>query len=366
MRMIIKNGFIVDGNNEETPVNILLGDGVILEIGENLDYEHIPTVDAEGGIILPGLIDMNCDICDPGYENKEDLASVSKSAAKGGFTSITASPVTNPVVDNKTVVNYIITKSARQSIVNTYIYGSMTAGCNGEKMAEIGEMVAAGIKAVSDGHKSVMDASLMLNIMSYSKMFDIPVITMCEDRDIAKGGVMNMGAVATANGLKGIPAAAEEAILARNIILAKTSGCRLHISEISTKGSVYLIRRAKELGINITCETQPHYFTLTEDCLEGYNTFAKVNPPLRAKDDADAIIEGLCDGTVDIISSGHSPQTLESKNMEFDMASFGISSLETAFPMAYNALVASGKMSVNSLVEKMSKAPAKILKLKSK
>jgi len=368
--MLIKNGIVIDENGDELPRDVLVGK-TILEIGEsieppkNSDTYHV-IIDAAGAYILPGFIDMNCEICDPGYENIEDLSTVTRSAAKGGFTSITSQPNTSPIVDNKTVVNYIISRAAQLSMVNVHVYGSMTVGGEGHKIAEIGEMVNAGIVALSDGGKCVTDTALFRNIMRYSSMFNIPLITTCEDKALSQGGVVNAGKVASAFGLKGIPAEAEEIMVARNIILSKSTGRSIHISKVSTAGSVELIREAKAKGIKITCDTQPHYFTLTEDNVDGYNTLVKLQPPLRTWEDVDGVIEGLIDGTIDVISSGHTPTTIESKHREFDMASFGISALETAFAISYVALVSTGKMKMNQLIAKFNKHPAEILLLKGK
>ena len=366
--ILIKNGIIIDQNSGEKLQDLLV-DKTILEIGENIkpaENAEFNVIDAGGAYILPGFIDMNCEICDPGYENIEDLSTVTKSAAKGGFTSITSQPNTSPVVDNKTVVNYIISRALKLSMVNVHIYGSMTVGGEGVKIAEIGEMVNAGIAALSDGGKCVADAALLRNIMRYSSMFNIPLITTCEDPTLAARGVINAGKVASAFGLRGIPREAEEIMLSRNIILSRHTGCRIHISKVSTKGAVELIRDAKAKGVFITCDTQPHYFTLTEDNVDGYNTLVKVKPPLRCWEDVEAIIEGLQDGTIDAISSGHTPTTIESKHREFEMASFGISSLETAFEVSYSALVATDKMKISRLIDKFNKHPANILLLDSK
>jgi len=366
--ILIKNGIIINQNGDEKARDILV-DEIILEIGENINPPKdtdCNIIDAKGGYVLPGFIDMNCEICDPGYENIEDLSTVTRSAAKGGFTSITSQPNTSPVVDNKTVVNYIISRALKLSMVNVHVYGQMTVGGEGTKIAEIGEMVTAGIAALSDGGKCVADAALLRNIMRYSSMFNIPLITTCEDPALAAKGVVNAGKVASAFGLRGIPREAEEIMVSRNIILSERTGCRIHISKVSTKGSVELVRAAKTKGVFVTCDTQPHYFTLTEDNVDGYNTLVKVKPPLRCWEDVDAIIEGLQDGTIDAISSGHTPTTIESKHREFDMASFGISSLETAFGVSYSALVTSGKMKLSQLIDKFNKYPAKILLLESK
>jgi len=366
--MLIKNGTIIDADGTQILRDVLV-DKTILEISENIEasnYGEAFVIDAKGAYVLPGFIDMNCEVCDPGYENIEDLSTVTRSAAKGGFTSITSQPNTSPVVDNKTVVKYIIGRAEQLSRVNVHIYGSMTVGGEGQKIAEIGEMVNAGIVALSDGGKCVTNTALLRSIMKYSSMFNIPLITTCEDLSLSIGGVVNAGKVASALGLRGIPREAEEIIVSRNIILSENTGCRMHISKVSSRGSVELIRAAKARGVLVTCDTQPHYFTLTEDSVEGYNTLVKVQPPLRTLKDVDAIIEGLCDGTIDVISSGHSPTTIESKRREYDMASFGISSLETAFGLSYSALVSTELMSMAQLLDKFNKNPADILMLKNK
>jgi len=275
-------------------------------------------------------------------------------------------PVTKPVVDNKTEVNYILTRSQEISSINIYPYGSLTLGGNGEKLSDIGEMVKAGIRAVVNNGDKTESAVLLRNALTYSRMFDVPLITICNDSSLSDGGVINKGAMSVRIGLKGIPYEAEETIVARNIILAGHTNARVHIAMVSTRGSVELIRTAKRNGINVTCDTCPHYFILTEDAVDSYNTYAKVMPPLRTLCDAEALIEGLADGTIDAVSSGHMPDTAESKKVEFDRASFGVSALETAFAAAYTALVTDNVLSVEDLAGKMSENPAKILQMSKK
>ena len=316
--------------------------------------------------VLPGFIDMHCNICDPGYEYIEDIETASCSAAKGGFTSITCEPNTNPTIDNKTVVEYIVSKSKEYSLVHIYPYGSMSVGCLGEHMAEIGEMHQAGIVGIADGGFSVVNASFLANVFRYSKMFDMPVITHCEDKSLAGKGVMNEGYVASSLGLSGIPKEAEEVIVARNIILAEGIGAKLHIATVTTKGSVQLIREAKKRGTHITCETSPHYFMLTEEAVGDYNTLAKVKPPLRTKEDIEAVLEGIMDGTIDVITSGHRPTKLTDKNKEFDNADYGISAFETAFSLSFTKLVEEGNVTLQKLTELFSSKPAQILGLHKK
>ena len=367
MKSIIKNGKVIGKNFEHQKyLDIYIENGVICKIGENLEEEGAEIFNAEGKYVLPGFIDMHCNICDPGYEYIEDIETASCSAAKGGFTSITCEPNTNPTIDNKTVVEYIVSKSKEYSLVHIYPYGSMSVGCLGEHMAEIGEMHQAGIVGIADEGFSVVNASFLANVFRYSKMFDMPVITHCEDKSLAGKGVMNEGYVASSLGLSGIPKEAEEVIVARNIILAEGIGAKLHIATVTTKGSVQLIREAKKRGTHITCETSPHYFMLTEEAVGDYNTLAKVKPPLRTKEDIEAVLEGIMDGTIDVITSGHRPTKLTDKNKEFDNADYGISAFETAFSLSFTKLVEEGNVTLQKLTELFSSKPAQILGLHKK
>lgn len=367
MKHLIKGGFVVsDGIDITKPADVLIEGDKIKSVGYYLDVKADKITEAAGLYVYPGFIDMHCTVCEPGHESVEDMETASVSAARGGFTTIVCIPDTEPAVDNKTVVEYIITKSREYSKVNIYPYGSMTIGCKGEKASEMGEMIRAGAVGIADGDLTVENAQLMRNIFVYSKMFDVPVITHCEDRALSGTGVINEGRVSTILGLRGMPREAEDIIVARNVVLAESTGARLHIAHISTKGAVDIVRRAKARGVNVTCETCPHYFTLTEEAAMQYNTYAKVIPPLRTEDDTKAIIEGLADGTIDVIASGHMPTRIEHKQREFDRASYGISAFETAFSLSYTALVRTGILSESQLADKMSKNPAEILDFKTK
>lgn len=364
---MIKNGKVISSHYDiDSLYDIYIIDGMISKIGNGLEEEADTIIDAHGNYVLPGLIDMHCNICDPGYEYIEDMETASYSAVRGGFTTITCEPNTKPVIDNKTVVEYIISKCKDYSVVNIYPYGSMSLGCLGKDMAEIGEMFQAGIVGISDGDEFLENAAFLRNVFRYSKMFDMPVITHCEDKSLSGRGVMNDGVVASELGLFGMPKEAEEVVVARNIILAETAGSRIHIAHVSTKGSVQLIRDAKKRGVNLTCETCPHYFILTEEAVGRYNTFAKVNPPLRTQQDVEAILEGIADGTIDVIASGHSPTKLSDKHKEFDNAAYGISAFETTWSLSYTKLVETGLISFCKLIDLMSTNPAKILGLKQK
>ncbi|WP_113675046.1 dihydroorotase [Vallitalea guaymasensis] len=359
--LLIKNGKIV--TSEETLVNtdILIDGGKISEVMPNINIDGYYTIDATDKIIIPGLIDMHCDICEPGYEYRESLVTASLSAARGGFTSITCSPNTLPSIDNKTVVEYIKTKSEIDAVTHLFPYGSLTKKCKGTELTEYGEMQLSGIVALSDGDVPIQDNSVVKKIFRYASMFDMPIIMHCEDTSISNKSGINEGYMATKLGLKGFPVVAETIQLARNIFLAKEYGINLHITHVSSKESVELIRLAKDKGISITAETSPRYFILDESNVDNYNTYAKISPPLRTKEDIEGIINGLKDGTIDVISSDHKPNTIDSKLLEYDIASFGMSTFETAFKLSYTYLVHNGILTLQELVNKMSYNPANIL-----
>jgi len=362
MRILIKNGIVVTDVYEKRQ-DVYIENGIISKIGENCRTEADVVLDAEGSFVLPGLVDAHCHLRDPGYEYKEDIVSGTKSAAMGGFTSVACMANTNPVADNKAVIRYIIDKAAREGYVHVFPIGAMTKGLKGEELAEIGEMKEAGIVGVSDDGRSVENSSVMKKVMLYARMFNLPVICHCEDSSLAEDGVMNEGALSTEMGLRGISKAAEEIMIARDIILSKRLNVPVHICHVSTAFGVEIIRNAKKNGINVTAETCPHYFTLTEKACKGYNTLAKVNPPLRNDEDIEAIIRGLCDGTIDIIATDNAPHHIDEKNVEFDKAANGLVGFETALPLSYTALVKTGHMTMSDLVKKMSAKPAEILKI---
>ena len=367
MRVLIKGGYVIDPKTNTDGVNdILIEDGIITEIG-NISDELVDlncdVIDAKGKYVLPGLVDAHCHLRDPGFEYKEDIESGTRSAAAGGFTSIACMPNTNPVADNESVIRYIINKAKQDGVVNVYPIGAISKGQKGEELSEIGELKFAGAVAISDDGKPLKSASLMKRALEYSSMFDITVISHCEEMDIADEGVMDEGYWSTIMGLKGIPSAAEEIMVARELILAEYTKVPIHIAHVSTELSVDLIRHAKKRGVKVTCETCPHYFVLTDEACAGFNTYAKVNPPLRAKKDVEAIIEGLKDGTIDVIATDHAPHHEDEKNIEFSLAANGIAGFETAFPLAVTYLVKPGHLTMSQLVEKMCINPSKILGL---
>lgn len=359
--LLIKNGTVYTNNQLLHNTDILIVDGKIREINNNIITENYYTIDATDKIIIPGLIDMHCEVCEPGFEHRENLITASLSAAKGGFTSITCNPNTSPSIDNKTVVEYIKSKAKTDSIVNLLPYGSLTKENIGKELVEYGEMQLSGIVALSDGDKAIQDNKLVKKIFRYVSMFEMPIIMHCEDTSLSNNSGINEGFMATSLGLKGFPVVAETLHLARNILLAREYNVPLHIAHVSCRNSIELIRAAKNIGVNITAETSPAYFILDENSVDGYNTFGKMSPPLRTKEDIESIIEGLKDGTIDVISSDHKPHTIDSKLVEFDMASFGIPSFETAFKLAYTYLVKTKQLTLIQLIKKMSCNPAKIL-----
>jgi dihydroorotase len=363
MRILIKNGHVIDPKSGRDSVqDILIENGIIEDIGNDYnDFTNCDIIDAKGKYVLPGFVDAHCHLRDPGQEYKEDIESGTMSAAKGGYTSIACMPNTEPVIDNAAIVEYILSKADQEGYVNVYPIGAISKGQKGEELAEIGDLKFAGAVAISDDGKPVKNSSLMKKALQYASMFDMTVISHCEDMDLAEDGVMNEGYQSTIMGLKGIPAAAEEIIVARDILLAEYTKTPIHIAHVSTALSVDLVRKAKIRGVRVTCETCPHYFTLTEEACADYNTFAKVNPPLRTKADVDAIIEGLRDGTIDIIATDHAPHHRDEKNVEFALASNGISGFETAIPLAITYLVKTGVISMSQLVEKMCLNPSEIL-----
>ncbi len=364
MKLLIKGGYLVDAKSSTEGIfDLLVEEGKIIEIAEHIDEIGCVVVDATGKYVLPGLVDAHCHLRDPGFEYKEDIESGTRSAAAGGFTSIACMPNTNPVTDSEAVVKYILNKAEQEGYVHVYPIGAITKGQKGEELAEIGELKFAGAVAISDDGKPVKSASLMKKALQYASMFDITVISHCEDVDLAEEGVMNEGYMSTILGLKGIPAAAEETMVARELILAEYTGVPIHIAHVSTALSVEMIRNAKKRGVKVTCETCPHYFSLTEEACSGYDTNAKVNPPLRTAKDVAAIMEGIADDTIDIIATDHAPHHVDEKNVEFSLAANGFVGFETAVPLALTYLVKPGVITMAKLVEKMSLNPSKILGL---
>ncbi|NLB82328.1 MAG: dihydroorotase [Clostridiaceae bacterium] len=364
MRILIKDGHVIDPANKIDDVyDIFIENGIIEEVGKNLDYDgvDIEQIDAKGKIVAPGLVDMHCHLRDPGQQYKEDIETGTKSAAAGGVTSIACMPNTQPVIDDVTIVEYIKSKAANVGCVNVFPIGAITKGSLGQELAEIGKLKFAGVAGISDDGKPVTNPAIMKNALNYAKTFDTMVISHCEVPELSEGGAINEGTVSTKLGLQGINAAAEDIAVCRDIILAKAVNAPIHIAHVSTAGAAELIRRAKKDGVQITCETCPHYFSLTEDAVIGYNTNAKMNPPLRTEQDVEAIIQAITDGTIDAIATDHAPHHIDEKNCEFDRALNGIVGFETALSLGITYLVEPNHISMSTLIEKMSYMPSRIL-----
>jgi dihydroorotase len=305
---------------------------------------------------------MHVHLRDPGLEYKEDIISGTRAGVAGGFTSLVCMPNTKPVIDNKAIAGYIINKARAEGLCNVFPVGAITYGASGERLAEMGELKEAGCVAVSDDGRPVKSSELMRRALEYARGIEIPVITHAEDLDLVGEGVMNEGFTSTELGLKGIPRVAEDIATDRDVMLAEYTNSPIHIAHVSTKGSVRIIREAKQRGVRVTCETAPHYFTLTDDAVRGYNTNAKMNPPLREADDVAAIRAGLADGTIDAIATDHAPHHIDEKDVEFNVAMNGIIGLETSLPLSLT-LVKEGVLTLNQLVEKMTTNPSNILGL---
>ncbi|MCH5212523.1 MAG: dihydroorotase [Oscillospiraceae bacterium] len=363
MKILIKNGHVIDpANGIDEVTDIFIDNGVISEIGVDPDLTGVEmeVIDASGKIVAPGLVDMHVHLREPGQEYKEDIETGTRAAVYGGVTSVACMPNTDPVCDNEAVVTYIKSRAKEVGYANVYPIGAISKGQEGKYLAEVGEMVFAGAVAISDDGRPVENSGLMRRAIEYSEMFDVTVISHCEDMALGEGD-MNEGAVATELGLRGISRAAEEVMASRDAIVAESIGGRVHIAHISTKGSVELIRQAKKRGVRITCETCPHYFSLTEEACIGYNTNAKMNPPLRTAEDVEAIKEGLRDGTIDCIVTDHAPHHPDEKECEFSLAKNGIVGLETSLGLGIKNLVNTGVLTMSQLIEKMSLNPSRIL-----
>lgn len=368
MSLLIKGGKVINpATGVEDYLDILVEGEKIVEIAPNLETgAAVQVVEAQGKIVVPGLIDMHVHLREPGFEDKEDIASGTRSAAAGGFTSIACMPNTKPVADNQAIIEFIKAKAKTEGVVNVYPIGAITKGLEGQEITEVAYLYKSGIVALSDDGKPVMNSEVMRRALEYSKMFQLPVICHCEDENLAAEGMMHEGTMSTVLGLKGIPAAAESVMVARDILLSQLTGAPVHIAHVSTKESVDLLRNAQAQGVLVTAEAAPHHFTLTDEAVSSFDTATKVNPPLREKADLEAVKAGLKDGTIQVIATDHAPHTKEEKAVEYLYAPCGMVGLETALPLVLRELVEPGVLTLGEALAKLTVNPAKILGLKDK
>src|SRR6056297_1249210 len=365
MKTLIKNGRVYDSNNGlDGKYDILIEGNKIFEINDDIKNQGYQVIDAEGKIIIPALIDMHTHLREPGYEEKETVKTGSEAAAAGGFSAVAAMPNTNPIADNPAVVEHLKHK-AEKAVVRVYPIGSITQASQGEVLSEIGTLAKNGVKALSDDGNPVMNSEIMRRAMEYASAFNLPIIDHCEDKNLSQDGVMHEGYYSTIFGLQGIPAASEEVMVARDIVLAEMTGIHLHIAHLSTEGSLNLVKDAKKRGVNVTFEVTPHHLLLTDKEIEDYNPDTKVHPPLRSSRDVEVLQSALENGEIDVIATDHAPHTYEDKLGEFDYAANGISGLETALGLLHNYFIKDGKITWNDLIEMYYYKPAEILQVEA-
>ena len=365
MNVLIQNGRLIDPSRGiDEQLDILIEDGLVTSVGERLDAdESVIRINASQFVVSPGFIDLHTHLREPGQEHKETIQSGTAAAVRGGFTAVCAMANTLPPNDERAVTEMIIAEAVRNGACRVYPIGAVSKGLQGEALAELAELRAAGCVAVSDDGKPVFNAQLMRRALEYSRMLGIPVIAHEEDMDLTEGGVMHEGYYSTLLGMRGIPAASEETMVARDVILAATTGGQLHIAHLSTRGAVEAVRHGRRTGARVTCEVTPHHIALTDEALQSYSTSFKMNPPLRSREHREALLEAIADGTVDAIATDHAPHHFDEKNVEFDLAPFGIIGLETAFAVAYENLVASEVIELPRLIELLSTGPARVFSL---
>lgn len=363
--LVLRGGRVIDPSRGiDQPADVVIQDGKVAAVGSGLGTPDGAEVrDVRGLVVAPGLVDVHVHLREPGNEDEETVATGARAAAAGGFSAVCAMPNTDPVTDNQAAVGFIVRQSLRAGCARVHPIGAISVGQKGERLAEFGEMVGAGAVAVSDDGRPVASGHLMRTALEYARTFGIPVADHCEEPTLAAGGTMHEGLVASRLGLKGIPAAAEEIMVARDILLAELTGGHVHLCHISTRGSIALIRAAKERGVAVTAEVTPHHCTLTDHACEGYDTNAKMNPPLREAADVAALRAGLKDGVLDCLASDHAPHAYDEKDAAFDDAPFGIVGLETAFGVAHTELVGGGVLTLPDLIARMSTHPARVFHL---
>lgn len=359
MALLLRGGRVVDpAVGLDEVADVVIRDGRIVEIGQDLTIPKGITIECAEKIVVPGLIDIHTHLREPGYEYKEDVASGTRAAARGGFTAVAAMPNTNPVCDEGSAVRFLIERAAERGVVRVHPIGAITVGSRGAALAEMGDMLAEGAVAFSDDGKGLQDAGMMRLAMDYARQFGATIVSHCEVESLAGSGVVNEGAVSTRLGLVGQPNAAEEVQAARDISLAELTGCRLHLAHISTTGTAELVRSAKARGVRVTCEVTPHHLFLDEDAIGAdYSTNLKMNPPLRTAEDREALVDALIDGTIDAIATDHAPHASHEKALEFEMAPFGTTGLETALALAVTHLIPREDFGWSQLVQVMAHGP---------
>jgi len=366
-KLLIKNGRVIDpATGHDKVADVLIKDGYVVRVGQNLHAIAATVLDATGLVVAPGFIDMHVHLREPGFEHSETIETGSKAAAAGGFTSICAMPNTQPVNDDATVTRYVLERAARSAVVNVFPIGAITKNSAGEELAAIGSMKKAGAVAISDDGKPVMNARVMRRAMEFARAFDLPVIDHCEDLNLSAGGDMHEGVESTRLGLKGIPGYSEDVMVARDLLLAEVTGARFHAAHVSTRRSLEMIRAAKAKGLAVTCEVTPHHLALADADMPPYDSNYKMRPPLRSRDDVAALAEGVAAGVVDAIVTDHAPHPGSEKMQEFEKCPFGVIGLETALAVALEVLVHSGKISLPRLVELFTLGPAKVVGLASR
>ena len=366
MQYLLKNGRLIDpltGRDEETDIHIV--DGKIGRIAKNLNVPSAQVIELKGKIVAPGFIDLHVHLREPGFEYKETILTGCTAAAAGGFTAVCCMPNTNPPIDDESVVRLIKERAriAMNGLVDVYPVAAVTKGRKGDHLAPLSELAAAGAVAFSDDGDPVHDAEIMRRALEYASMFNRPVIQHAQDIPMTKGGAMNEGFTATRLGIPGMPPVAEDAVLARDIQITKYTGARYHLAHMSTAGATAMVRAAKAEGLNVTCEVTPHHFSLTDEAVSDFDTNTKMNPPLRTREDVDALKKGLKDGTIDVIATDHAPHSFDEKQVEYQSAPFGIVGLETALGLVVTELVNSGVLTLSQMIEKMSTNPRRIVNL---
>ena len=362
--LLITGARVVDPSQDlDTALDILIEDGAVARVDRKIKAANVETLDATGLIATPGFIDLHTHLREPGQEHKETIATGTRSAVAGGYTAVCAMANTVPPNDERAVTEMVLAEAARNGVCRVYPIGAVSKGLRGEEMAELAELRAAGCVAVSDDGKPVWNAQLMRRALEYCSMLGMPVVAHEEDANLNEGGVMHEGFYSTLLGMRGIPAASEETLVARDVILARLTGAHVHIAHLSTAGAIDAVRRARAEGVKVTCEVTPHHLALTDERVQSFSTNLKMNPPLRGEEHRAALLEGIADGTVDAIATDHAPHHFDEKNVEFDLAPFGVIGLETAFAVCYDRLVRTKVITLARLVELFTAGPAGVFSL---